>query len=168
MKLPQRIVLIVIFLLAFVSTSSADWRRGTGWNEGDLYMDRNSIVGDVGGEGLKFDPDNDKIDEIVMEDNGTNTVDEVNYTGLDGNAGNILITDGLGNTSFSNTISGDLSIGEDLTAARDVYIGRNEYVTGDITANAYFGDGSNLQEYQVNGNRMQRVCRLRLLIVARL
>ena len=68
------ILLLVSFLLCvgYIPYSHARWIRGSSWNEGDLEMMQYSIDGHPD-TGIYFDPDNDNVNEIIFNPDGTIT-----------------------------------------------------------------------------------------------
>ena len=84
-----------------IITLLCGWTWGSGYNEGDLEMRRYSIVGDYD-EGIKFDPDNDGDDEIVMNADGSLTIDNYTLPYVDRDADQVLTTDGLGNVTWQD------------------------------------------------------------------
>jgi len=98
----KKIALILLGLIAIPSMLFS-WNRGASWDEGDLYMRNNSIVGDST-NGIKFDPDNDGTDEITFGIDGSITASSMTITEL--NLDNLNVTYGINATTgvFSGAV----------------------------------------------------------------
>lgn len=92
--------------------------NNSGYDEGDLYMNNNSIRGDAT-NGIKFDPDNDGTDEITMNPDGT-----ISSTGI--TISSVTIT--------ADTISAEYLIISSTSSFAGLMSGTTAEFTGSIDA----------------------------------
>ena len=67
----KKLLMVLVCVMILVPSAEA-WRRGSGFNQGTLHMDKNMISGDAT-TGLYFDPDNDGTVEFTMGTDGSMT-----------------------------------------------------------------------------------------------
>jgi len=154
----KKILFFTAILLLLPIISYAQLRDS--WEGGDLQMQEFSIRGGSN-TGLRLDPDNDGIDETVVETDGSITMDEVNYTGTDGVANSVLITDGAGDTLFSNDLDLDsissvtMTIDEVLSVsyARIINLSVSEDLS--VYGNTVLGGKDNEVQLTIVGNENQ-------------
>jgi len=94
----KKLLMVLVCVMILVPSAEA-WRRGSGFNQGTLHMDKNMISGDAT-TGLYFDPDNDGTVEITFDADGKVSI---GYDAGDGNFN--VINSGAG---VDNVIRQDL------------------------------------------------------------
>lgn len=110
----RRLFAVLLAGLLLIAGPAHAWRQGSGWNEGDILLDQNSLNGDPT-TGLYLDPNNDNVNEVTIQTDGRITAGVITYPATDGAAGEFLTTDGLGTLSWADvsTITPSIRIQEE-------------------------------------------------------
>jgi len=101
--------ILPVVIILFLCTSAEAFERGSGYNEGDLLMKGHQICGDQS-TGIHFDPDCDNSDEATLNTNGTLQLGNIVYPATDGNANEVLKTDGAGTIGWVAQSSGEANL----------------------------------------------------------